>query len=96
MAVSGTVEDLLEKTLAGNVQLVLLDLSLPGLDTKTVVDQLRQGAVETPTIVAYAPHVHATKLAAAREAGCDEVLTRGQFHAQIEQLLSRYLGLLRG
>ncbi len=65
---------------------VLLDLggNLPEL--AALVPQLRAAAPEAK-VIAFGPHVHAAKLTAARAAGCDEVLTRGQFHAGIGELL---------
>lgn len=65
---------------------VLLDLggNLPEL--AELVPQLRAAAPET-RLIAFGPHVHAAKLTAARAAGCDEVLTRGQFHAGITKIL---------
>jgi DNA-binding NarL/FixJ family response regulator len=64
---------------------VLIDLggNLPEL--ADLVAQLR-AAVPDAKLIAFGPHVHAAKLTAARAAGCDEVLTRGQFHAGISQL----------
>jgi hypothetical protein len=41
-------------------------------------------------IVAYAPHVHEDRLRAATEAGCNEVLSRGQFDRQMDDILARY------
>src|SRR5687768_909616 len=67
-------------------RLVLIDLSLPGLAVAEVVAGLRE-LDAPPRIVAFGPHVHAGLLSAAREAGCDEVLTRGQFTAQIASVL---------
>ncbi len=67
-------------------QFVLLDLggNLPEL--AELVPQLRTAA-PVAKLIAFGPHVHAAKLTAARAAGCDEVLTRGQFHAGIGELL---------
>jgi hypothetical protein len=42
-------------------------------------------------IVAYGSHVHTAKLEAARQAGCDEVMSRGQFSATIAEVLKRYV-----
>ena len=81
---------LLEERLAqasGEQNLVLVDLSLPGLDIAQVVSSTREKA-PTATIIAYAPHVHEDRLAAAQAAGCDQVLTRGAFDRQIGQILA--------
>jgi DNA-binding NarL/FixJ family response regulator len=67
-------------------RIVLIDLggNLPEL--AELVPQLRAAAPEAK-LIAFGPHVHAAKLTAARASGCDGVLTRGQFHAGIGELL---------
>jgi len=71
------------------VQLVLVDLSAPALKPGDLVDRLASVAPGRPTIVAFGPHVHEALLTAAREAGCDEVVSRGQFFAQLDAILQR-------
>ncbi|MCE9547419.1 MAG: hypothetical protein K8T25_18260 [Planctomycetia bacterium] len=83
------IEQLEARCLAEVVPLVILDLSLPGLVPQDVVARLRALATPPEQIIAFGPHVHSDRLAAAREAGCDEVLSRGQYHAQCEELLGR-------
>ena len=72
------------------MSLLLIDLELPSLDTAALVGQLRALDQPPQTIVAFGPHVQEAKLAAARAAGCDHVLSRGQWHAQIEELLAQH------
>jgi CheY-like chemotaxis protein len=79
---------LLEK--AAGRRLVLLDLASPGVDPAQLVPRLRSMHANI-AIVAFGPHVHEARLLAAREAGCDEVVTRGQFHRQLAEILRRYL-----
>ncbi|MBS2032264.1 MAG: hypothetical protein JST54_30470 [Deltaproteobacteria bacterium] len=67
----------------GNAKLVLLDLEKLGADG---VRALRERT--KARLVGYASHVADDALSAARAAGCDEVLTRGQFSARLPQLLS--------
>jgi hypothetical protein len=69
--------------------LVLIDLA-GNLDIESTVAALRHAWPEA-AIVAYGPHVHAERLSAARDAGCDEVLTRGQFHSQMREIVAKYL-----
>jgi CheY-like chemotaxis protein len=93
LEVVGTLDALLEQAKESPLQLVLIDLSAPGIDPRELVEKLRAATLDSPPkLVAYAPHVHETKLAAATDAGCDEVLTRGQFHGQIERVLTQYGG----
>ena len=82
-----SVDALLERAVAKPPTAVILDLSVPGLDLPPLVAQLRSGP-QPPTIIAFAPHVHATLLDAAREAGCDQVLTRGDFHRRLDEVLA--------
>ena len=83
-----SVEALLEKAAASPPAGVLLDLSFPGLDLPPLIAQLR-GGPQPPTIIAFAPHVHATLLEAARDARCDQVLTRGDFHRRLDEVLAQ-------
>lgn len=69
--------------------LVLLDLSATSEVGPLVATLLQQFA--SAPIVAFGPHVHADKLKAASEAGCQQVLTRGQFHQQVVPLVASYM-----
>ena len=69
-------------------QLLLVDLQLPGLDILTLVEQVRGTKGSEVRIVACGPHVHENRLAAARQAGCDLVVTRGQFDREADTILA--------
>ncbi len=71
--------------------IVLLDLNSPAIDPSVIVPRLKSLAKPPQAIVAFGPHVHAAKLAAAEAAGCDLVLTRGQFDAQMDALLTKLI-----
>lgn len=81
---------LLENLAAEPARLVLLDLTTPGLDPAVLVPRIRE-VVPDAAVLAFGPHVHEDKLAAASAAGCDAVLTRGQLNAGADGLLARYL-----
>jgi CheY-like chemotaxis protein len=66
--------------------LLVVDLAMPGLELD-FVPQLKSGRANDTRIVAFGPHVHAKRLAAARDSGCDLVLSRGQFFSQIDLML---------
>ncbi|HEX3727581.1 MAG TPA: hypothetical protein VHV08_15110 [Pirellulales bacterium] len=84
-----SVDRLLSKASEGPVQLVILDLSHPDLDPADLVARLR--AIARPaSITAFGPHVHRDRLAAAQAAGCDTVISRGQFHAEADEILRRH------
>ena len=67
------------------IDVVILDLSTTG-DVAATVSLFREHS-SPPRIIAFGPHVHAGKLAAAKEAGCDAVYTRGQFLPQVAAAL---------
>ncbi len=91
LRVLGSAEAVLATCAGESIAVVILDLTTPGLSVTDFALQLKR-LPQPPTIVAYAPHVHAETLAAAQAAGCDVVLTRGQFHAQMENILRQYRG----
>ena len=87
VATVSTIEMLVERLQSHETSLVMLDLTSPGLVPMAWVEHVRRASPIT-RIIAFGPHVHAAKLAAAVEAGCDEVLSRGQFDARLDDVLS--------
>ena len=75
---------------ASQAVLVIIDLSNIDSSVDQIVTPLRK-LDPPPTTVAFGPHVDEAVLQAAQAAGCDIVLTRGQFHQQIGELLQEYL-----
>ena len=71
---------------ASAANLIILDLSCSSVDSASLVPQLKEIPVP-PRVIAFGPHVHAEKLAAAQDAGCDQVLSRGQFFSQLAEVL---------
>jgi DNA-binding NarL/FixJ family response regulator len=90
MRMVASLESLLAEAATSGCRFVILDLALPGIAPNQLVSQLK-AAYPQVKIVAYAPHVHGQLMQEAAEAGCDEVLTRGQFHQQMGRLLATYL-----
>jgi CheY-like chemotaxis protein len=84
-----SIDAAVERLKGDSIDLVICDLSAPGADPHPLVASLRQGQPNL-AIVAYAPHVHEKQLEAATDAGCNEVLTRGQFDRRIDEILTRY------
>ena len=66
--------------------LVILDLSSP-YDVHAVAAAVKGLATPPRSLLAYAPHVHVERLKGAREAGCDQVLTRGEFNARFAEIV---------
>jgi DNA-binding NarL/FixJ family response regulator len=82
-----SVDNLLKQSAdAQACRLVILDLTLPQLELAAVVPAIKKHLPQA-RVVAYGPHVHVAQLEAAQAAGCDEVLARGAFNAQIERVL---------
>jgi DNA-binding NarL/FixJ family response regulator len=72
-----------------NCQLALIDLSLDRLNLPAAVKAIHAAAPQAE-IVAYGPHVDHAALADAKDAGCHQVLSRGQFNQQYSDLLKRH------
>jgi len=83
-------QDAIEKAASTKARQVILDLGTPNLDVEAIVPKLRASTSEPITIIAYGPHVQEAKLIKAQSAGCDQVLTRGQFNSQIDELLRKF------
>ena len=78
--------DAAARSASDEAELVIIDLSVPSLNVKSLVEQVK-AATNGPRVVAFGSHVHVEKLAAAREAGCDVVMSRGQFFGQLDAVL---------
>jgi len=70
--------------------LVLLDLSTAWIDPVLLIATLKASSPAPRAVIAFGPHIHEARLAAARTAGCDLVLSRGQFDAQIGAILEQF------
>ena len=79
------------KTLAGaqNPRCIIVDLGNPGLSIADLTQHVRKSCFPMPRIVAYGSHVDKARLDAARAAGCDEVMARSKFSADLPDLLRR-------
>jgi CheY-like chemotaxis protein len=86
---TGSADDAVSLASRCGCRLLILDLTVAGLSTGDVMTRLQaECAADTrPRVIAFGPHVQSGKLEAAREAGCDQVLTRGQFDAWLNELL---------
>jgi len=79
---------LLEKAAAAPPQLVVLDLNTAE-DVAAIVSQLADIS-PTTKVIAFGPHVHEAKLDAARDAGCEAVFSRGQFHRDAGPIMRQF------
>src|SRR5438067_1165326 len=84
VAVAGSGAELVALAEAGDVGLAIIDLGLPGCVPAELVPALRGAAHPPRAVLAFGPHVQEERLRLAREAGCDEVFSRGEFHARMD------------
>ena len=71
-----------------DIVLLIIDLGKFAARVPELLGELRPGRAEMH-VVAYGPHVNEAALESARQAGCDEVLSQGQFSQLAGQILQR-------
>ncbi|MFQ5734101.1 MAG: response regulator [Planctomycetaceae bacterium] len=76
-----------ERQAAAGPRFVIVDLGLSGLRLPELVSALP--AENRPAILAFDSHVNTDRIQAAGEAGCDDVLPRSRFSAELPELLKR-------
>ncbi len=89
VAVVGDLAEAVELCRTGPIAFIILDLGMAERDIAAVVAQLREAAGTVPAI-AFGSHVDKDRLDAARASGCDEVLPKSRFSAELPALLRRY------
>jgi hypothetical protein len=86
---AATPEMLMERLAAAEPgALVVIDLTIRGFEPRYWIPLFRKAVSPPGAILAYGPHVQEGLLAAAAEAGCDDVFTRGQFNARMDEILA--------
>jgi len=94
-----TLRGLAETPHGGPPDVVLLDLQALSEDPAVIVTRARvlaagpNGAGSGPAIVAFGPHVAKERLALARDAGADDVVSRGELLGGFAGLLRRWRGV---
>ena len=84
-----TVERGLEIVKESRPHILLVDLQCPGLDIMSLGKSLGKLADSiSPLTIGFAQHVEIEKLQAAKAAGFDQVLTRGQMNSQVGQIIA--------
>ena len=68
--------------------LVLIDLEEDPDLWLHIVGQIRADKKRRPRLVAYGPHSDTTSQETAQEAGCDTVLTKGEFSRDLVELIA--------
>jgi hypothetical protein len=92
METASNVAGLIAKitTAAAEPVVVLIDLASSNVAPADIVPILKSLNTPPHSIIAFGPHVHQQQLDAAKSAGCDMVLTRGQFDSQMATLLAGF------
>jgi CheY-like chemotaxis protein len=88
LLVAGSESQLVAKAAGDGVDLIVVDLSHPGIDPARLMQELEPLLTASTRTLAFGPHVHKPLLEAAAAAGFDAVMSRGQFHAGMDQLLA--------
>jgi hypothetical protein len=86
LVVAGSRDKLRDLLEANHTSAIIVDLEHRDADPVQVIAML-ETASRRPTTIGYGPHVKEPLLSAARDAGFDIVLSRGQFDQQIGHLL---------
>ncbi|QGJ68979.1 Hypothetical protein PBC10988_6440 [Planctomycetales bacterium 10988] len=71
-------------------QVILIDLEFPYPELLDWIAEVRRLNHSLEKMLAFGPHVHTEKLAAAKEAGCDEVWPRGKMVTSLRGLLESW------
>jgi DNA-binding NtrC family response regulator len=79
-----SVERAVVKLEGSECELLLVDLQTKELDW----DGLAELIAKVPRAIAYAQHVNVDALSKAREMGFEQVLTRGQMHAGVTEVIT--------
>jgi CheY-like chemotaxis protein len=90
LATAASAADLMARIAAAPARMVVIDLSTTRLDLAALVRDLRALPEPPVAVLAFGPHVHEERLQSARDAGCDAVLSRGQFHATADAIFGQY------
>ncbi len=74
---------------ASEPDLIIVDLDAQALDPLGAIPEiLARDRASRPRLVAFGSHVHGAMLDQARQAGCDQVLTKGALASGLPALLS--------
>ena len=65
---------------------LLIDLAAPQLDAINAIREIKRAG--GPTVIGYVDHTREDLIEAARAAGCDQVLSKGEFARRLPELLA--------
>jgi CheY-like chemotaxis protein len=88
VTVAGNLAEAVELCRGRPSAYIIIDLAMAEIEIGTAVARLREAAGAVP-MIAFGSHVDKARLDEARAAGCDEVLPRSKFSADLPALLRR-------
>lgn len=90
LATATSMADVIARINVAPARLLVIDLSTTRDDLAHLVQAVRALSQPPVAILAFGPHVHEARLQSARDAGCDAVLSRGQFQATADAIFGQY------
>jgi CheY-like chemotaxis protein len=89
IVIARTADDAVAQARRSRPARVILDLNSPSVDAPALIRRFRaEPALAALRLVGFAAHVRTEAIAAAREAGVDEVLARSAFISRLPDLLA--------
>ncbi len=83
--------DKLTSLSAAEVSAWIIDLNSVSLEAIPSVVESLSGQFPQAHKIAFGPHVQGQRLSAAEQAGCQQVLSRGQISSQIDRLMQQWV-----
>ena len=76
-----------EQVAASKPDVLLIDLAAPQLDALNAIREIKSGDCRHTTVIGYVDHTRGDVIEAARAAGCDQVMSKGEFARRLPELL---------
>jgi DNA-binding NarL/FixJ family response regulator len=76
-----------EQVAAQKPDVLLIDLASPKLDAINAIKEIKAGENKGVTCIGYVDHTREDLIEAARAAGCDQVMSKGEFARRLPELL---------
>ena len=76
-----------EQVSASRPDVLLIALASPQLDAVNAIREIKSGDEKNVTVIGYVDHTREDVIEAARAAGCDQVMSKGEFARKLPELL---------
>src|SRR5205085_10630336 len=76
-----------EKVKEQTPDVLLIDLGSPHLDAVNAIKEIKSGDCKSTVVIGYLDHTREDLIEAARAAGCDQVMSKGEFARRLPELL---------